>query len=62
MFKRFYRHFAAEALRCDVRGVERFYFGVVEQQPPVVVRVLAVADERVVMAAVRGARVHRHAY
>lgn len=44
-----------------MRGVEGLDLGVVEQQPAVGQLVLAVADERVVVAAVRRARVHRHA-
>lgn len=57
-----YRHLAAKALGRDMRRVERLDLGVVEQEPAIVWRVLAVADERVVMAAVRRARVDRHAY
>jgi hypothetical protein len=53
-------HLPAETLGGDVRWVERLDFGVVEQQPAVVVVVLAVANERVVVPAVGRARVHRH--
>lgn len=55
-------HLAPEALGGDVRGVERLDLRVVEQQPAVVVVVLAVADERVVVSAVRRTRVYSHAY
>lgn len=55
-------HLASEALGGDVRGVERLDLRVVEEQPAVVVVVLAVADERVVVPAVRRARVYCHAY
>lgn len=57
-----YRHLAAEALSRDVRRVEGLHLGVVEEQPAVAGLVLAVPDERVVVPAVRRARVYCHAY
>lgn len=56
------RHLATEALSGDVRRVEGLDLGVVEQQPAVVVLVLAVADERVVVAAIGRTRVDCHTY
>lgn len=64
MFHSFFtthRHLSPKALSSYVRRVKRLDLGVVEQQPAVVRLVLAVAYERVVVAAVRCARVDCHA-
>lgn len=57
-----YRHLSTEALGGDVRGIEGLDLGVIKEQPAVVVLVLAVADERVVMSAIRSARVYCYTY